>query len=69
MPGISLTLSGSKNEKLTKECVLLATQITCDVLKKNRFETMVIVKYVDKEDWFIDGKNLVEWKKIHSGLK
>jgi 4-oxalocrotonate tautomerase len=63
MPGISLTISGSKNEKLTKECVFLATQITCDVLKKNSFETMVIVKYVDKEDWFIDGKNLVEWKK------
>ena len=63
MPGINLTLSGSRNEKLTKECVLLATQITCDVLKKNSFETMVIVKYVDKEDWFIDGKNLAEWEK------
>ncbi|MEB5921707.1 tautomerase family protein [Franconibacter daqui] len=63
MPGIALTLSGGKNEKLTKKCVLLATQITCDILKKNSFETMVIVKHVDNDDWFIDGKSLNEWGK------
>lgn len=63
MPGITLTLSGTKNEMLTKKCVLLATQITCDVLKKNSVETMVIVRHVDKDDWFIDGKSLNEWGK------
>ncbi|VEI20216.1 Tautomerase enzyme [Serratia plymuthica] len=63
MPGITLTLSGLKNQKLTQKCVLLATQITCDVLKKNSFETMVIVRHVDDEDWFIDGKSLAEWGK------
>lgn len=63
MPGITLTLSGTKNEMLTKKCVLLATRITCDVLKKNSFETMVIVRHVDKDDWFIDGKSLNEWGK------
>ncbi|WP_442798079.1 tautomerase family protein [Pantoea vagans] len=63
MPGITLTLSGLSNKKLTKECVLLATQITCEVLKKNSFETMVIVRHVDNDDWFIDGKSLTEWGK------
>lgn len=63
MPGITLTLSGLSNKKLTKECVLLATQITSEVLKKNSFETMVIVRHVDNDDWFIDGKSLTEWGK------
>lgn len=63
MPGITLTLSGCKDQKLTKECVLLATQITCEILKKNSFETMVIVRHVDDDDWFIDGKSLAEWGK------
>lgn len=63
MPGITLTLSGLSNKNLTKECVLLATQITCEVLKKNSFETMVIVRHVDNDDWFIDGKSLTEWGK------
>lgn len=63
MPGITLTLSGKKDPALTKKCALLATQITCDILKKNSFETMVIVKYIENDDWFIDGKSLDEWKK------
>ncbi|MGK7246241.1 tautomerase family protein [Buttiauxella agrestis] len=69
MPGITLTLSGCKDQKLTKECVLLATQITCEILKKNSFETMVIVRHVDDDDWFIDGKSLAEWGKIRLDLK
>ena len=63
MPGITLTLSGCNDQKLTKDCVLLATQITCEILKKNSFETMVIVRHVDDDDWFIDGKSLAEWGK------
>ncbi len=63
MPGITLTLSGCKDKQLTTECVLLATQITCEILKKNSFETMVIVRYVENDDWFIDGKSLAEWGK------
>ncbi|MGJ0480046.1 tautomerase family protein [Pantoea agglomerans] len=63
MPGVTLTLSGVSNKELTKECVQLATQITCEVLTKNSFETMVIVRHVDNDDWFIDGKSLTEWGK------
>ena len=63
MTGITLTLSGCNDQKLTKDCVLLATQITCEILKKNSFETMVIVRHVDDDDWFIDGKSLAEWGK------
>ncbi len=69
MPGITLTLSGCNDQKLTKDCVLLATQITCEILKKNSFETMVIVRHVDDDDWFIDGKSLAEWGKIRLDLK
>ncbi|QIA54805.1 4-oxalocrotonate tautomerase (plasmid) [Pantoea agglomerans] len=61
MPGITLTLSGCNDQKSTKDCVLLATQITCEILKKNSFETMVIVRHVDDDDWFIDGKSLAKW--------
>jgi len=32
-------------------------------LKKNSFETMFIVRHVDNDDWFIDGKSLAEWGK------
>ncbi|MEN3751821.1 tautomerase family protein [Mangrovibacter sp. SLW1] len=69
MPGITLTLSGEKNPQLTKACVALATQITCDILKKNSFETMVIIRHVADDDWFIDGKSLAEWGKTRSDLK
>ena len=63
MPGITLTLSGERDQDITSQCVQLATQITCSVLKKNSFETMVIVRNVNKKDWFIDGKSLDEWGK------
>ncbi len=63
MPGITLTLSGKKNPELTRQCALVLTSLTTDILKKNRFETMVIVRYVDDDDWFIDGKSLRDFGK------
>ncbi|WP_058909751.1 tautomerase family protein [Entomohabitans teleogrylli] len=61
MPGITLTLSGDKNAVLTQKCVDLATDLTCRIFNKSKANTMVIVRYVDYDDWFIDGKSLTDW--------
>lgn len=63
MSGITLILSGKKGNELTKRCVEAATTLTHCILHRNTNDTMVIVRYVDNDDWLIDGKSLQEWGK------
>ena len=46
MPGINVIVSGHPNAALTRQLVEQLTQLTCDVLKKERSRTRVIVQYL-----------------------
>lgn len=60
MPGINVIVSGHPNAALTRQLVEQLTQLTCDVLKKERSRTRVIVQYVPADQWFVAGRSLAE---------
>ena len=60
MPGIHLTVSGQPDSALTRRAAEQLAQLTCQVLKKERSRTRVIVQYVPADQWFIAGSSLVE---------
>lgn len=63
MPGLLLTLSGSRNPPLVARIVPALTSLTCDILKKRPEATMVMVRYVLHEDWFIESRSLADYGK------
>lgn len=60
MPGIHLTVSGQPDAALTRQLAERLTQLTCEVLKKERARTRVIIQYVPADQWFIAGSLLSE---------
>ncbi len=63
MPGIALTVSGPADEALTRRLATEITDLTSRVLKKPHDLTWAIVHYEPRENWFIDGRSLVEHGK------
>ena len=60
MPSITLTVSGEPDQTLTRRLAEELTQLTCRVLKKERERTMMMVRYLPKDQWFIAGRSLEE---------
>lgn len=60
MPGITLTLSGEEDRALARALAAEITTLTCDVLEKLPANTMVMVRFVPQDLWFIDSRSLVE---------
>ncbi|HVR53404.1 MAG TPA: 4-oxalocrotonate tautomerase family protein [Pseudorhodoferax sp.] len=60
MPGIHLTVSGQPDPALTRRLADGLTQLTCEILRKERAKTRVIVQYVPADQWFIAGAQLAE---------
>lgn len=58
MPGITLTLSGAPDAALASQISHELTELTARVLGKQPSQTMVIVRFVDSEFWFIDSESL-----------
>jgi 4-oxalocrotonate tautomerase len=63
MPGIFLTISGQDDPALTHRLADQVARLTCEMLGKERERTMVIVRYVPKDQWFIAGRSLAEHGK------
>jgi 4-oxalocrotonate tautomerase len=63
MPGILLTVSGQADQALTDRLARHICDVTSTVLKKPRDRTWAIVHYEPRENWFIDGRSLVEHGK------
>lgn len=63
MPGIFLRISGDPNRELAQRIVPEITRLTCAVLHKKPEQTMVMLQYVAREEWFIAGKSLAEHGK------
>lgn len=60
MPGLTLTLSGQPDPALARRLASELTALTCEVLEKRPDQTMVIVRFVPDDFWFIDGRSLGE---------
>ncbi|WP_019938538.1 hypothetical protein [Bordetella sp. FB-8] len=60
MPGIVLTVSGESNKTLTNRLANELPRLTCRILKKEPERTMMMVRYVPKDQWFIAGRSLAE---------
>ncbi|MBP2298749.1 tautomerase family protein [Azospirillum picis] len=60
MPGINLTLSGESDAGLANRIVPELTALTSAVLEKLPELTMVMVRFIPHELWFIDSRSLVE---------
>src|ERR1700733_12774896 len=60
MPGITLTISGKADQALTNRLAREIIDLTSRVLKKPHDRTWVIVRFEPGENWFIDGRPLVE---------
>jgi 4-oxalocrotonate tautomerase len=58
MPGITLQLSGHEDPQLAHRLANALTKLTCRILDKRPEQTMVIVRFVPAELWFINGQSL-----------
>ncbi|MDF1793841.1 MAG: 4-oxalocrotonate tautomerase [Thalassobaculaceae bacterium] len=61
MPGITLTLSGEEDRVLARSLAGEITTLTCDVLEKLPSNTMVMVKFLPDDLWFIDSRSLADY--------
>ena len=61
MPGITLTLSGEEDRALARTLAAEITALTCDVLEKLPANTMVMVRFVPQDLWFIDSRSLADY--------
>lgn len=61
MPGLTLTLSGLPNPIRSRDLAQKLTDLTARLLDKEIARTMVLVRYLPAEDWYIAGRSLVEW--------
>jgi 4-oxalocrotonate tautomerase len=60
MPGIVLTVSGEVDKTLSQRLALEIMDLTCKTLKKEPDRTMILVRYVPRDQWFIAGRSLVD---------
>lgn len=60
MPGIKLTVSGTPDEALSRRLATELTNLTCTILRKKPDRTMVQVRYLPREHWFIEARSLAE---------
>lgn len=60
MPGITLTVSGHPDAALCRQLAQAVARLTCESLDKRIDQTMVILRTVDPEHWFIGGRSLAE---------
>ncbi|WP_313955590.1 4-oxalocrotonate tautomerase [Paraburkholderia sp. BCC1886] len=63
MPGINLTVSGIGDAGQSERLAIAVSTLTCTVLQKELGKTMVIVRYVPHEQWFIAGQSLASLGK------
>lgn len=63
MPGINLTVSGIGDAGQSERLATAVSTLTCTVLQKELGKTMVIVRYVPHEQWFIAGQSLASLGK------
>lgn len=60
MPGIDLTLSGTPDPAQARHIAKTLTALTCRELDKEEQRTMVQIRYLPREQWFIAGRSLAE---------
>jgi 4-oxalocrotonate tautomerase len=60
MPGIVLTVSGEVDKTLSQRLALEIMDLTCKTLKKEPDRTMILVRYVPRDQWFIASRSLVD---------
>lgn len=60
MPGIDLTLSAGPDPEQARRIAQALTTLTCRVLDKEVQRTMVQIRYLPREQWFIGGRSLAE---------
>ena len=63
MPTITVTLSGKHTPEQTRRIVDDVISITDAVLEKPLSRTVLILRHVAPEEWFINGKSLAELGK------
>ena len=60
MPSFTLTVSGERNPALIAQAVPALTSIGVETLHKRADLTVVTVRFVPREDWFIDNTSLAQ---------
>jgi 4-oxalocrotonate tautomerase len=63
MPGIVLTVSGEANGVSSQRLAEEITRLTCSVLRKEPERTMVILRHVPHDQWFIGSRSLADYGK------
>ncbi|ABE36656.1 tautomerase enzyme family protein [Paraburkholderia xenovorans LB400] len=63
MPGIKLTVSGNGDTGLSEHLATEVSALTCSVLEKELGKTMVVIRYIPPEQWFIAGRSLASLGK------
>ena len=63
MPGLKLTVSGTPDEALSRRLAAELTALTCSTLRKKPERTMVQVRYLPREQWFIEARSLADHGK------
>ena len=63
MPGLKLTVSGAPDEALSRRLAAELTALTCTTLRKKPERTMVQVRYLPHEHWFIAARSLADHGK------
>ena len=63
MPGLKLTVSGAPDEALSRRLAAELTALTCTTLRKVPERTMVQVRYLPQEHWFIAARSLADYGK------
>jgi 4-oxalocrotonate tautomerase len=58
MPGLSVDISGTPNTELSRTVARELTSLTCALLDKKPENTTVAVRYISREDWFINDQSL-----------
>ncbi|OAF11376.1 tautomerase family protein [Bradyrhizobium neotropicale] len=63
MPGIQLTIPGHADQALNRRLAAELTALACAVLRKKPERTMVMIRNIPHEQWFIHAKSLADHGK------
>lgn len=63
MPGLSVDISGTRNTELSRTVARELTSLTCALLDKKPENTTVAVRYISREDRFINEQSLADLGK------
>jgi len=63
MPAIRLLLSGEKEDYNVASIIKALTEITCEILEKDKDRTMIIVDFIQRDLWFIGSNSLESLEK------